>query len=116
MVVLFGLFLCYEAYSLWVPLEDWALPSWRKAYSLTLEISMGFIIVFGFVMMLPQLIINYKLKSVDHLPAKALFYRFISAIIDDIFVFMIDLPLLQRLRSFDDGTLFSMQMSSSSST
>jgi hypothetical protein len=65
-----------------------------------------FILVFGFVMMTPQLYINYKLKSVDHLPWKTLIYRFIYSIIDDIFVFMIDLPWLQRMFSFRDGNLF----------
>jgi hypothetical protein len=65
-----------------------------------------FIFVLGFVMMTPQLYINYKLKSVDHLPWKTLIYRFISTIIDDIFVFLIDLPYLQRMFSFRDGTLF----------
>lgn len=64
-----------------------------------------FILVFGFVMMTPQLYINYKLKSVDHLPWKTLIYRFIYTIIDDIFVFMIDLPWLQRMFSFRDGKL-----------
>lgn len=64
-----------------------------------------FIFVLGFVMMTPQLYINYKLKSVDHLPWKTLIYRFISTIIDDIFVFMIDLPWLQRMFSFRDGNL-----------
>lgn len=29
----------------------------------------------GFVLMTPQLYINYKLKSVDHLPWRALIYR-----------------------------------------
>lgn len=62
-----------------------------------------FIFVLGFVMMTPQLYINYKLKSVDHLPWKTLIYRFISTIIDDIFVFMIELPWLQRMFSFRDG-------------
>jgi hypothetical protein len=65
-----------------------------------------FILVFGFVMMTPQLYINYKLKSVDHLPWKTLIYRFIYTIIDDIFVFMIDLPWLQRMFSFRDGKFF----------
>jgi len=31
----------------------------------------------GFIRMTPQLYINYKLKSVDHLPWRTLIYRFI---------------------------------------
>jgi len=56
-------------------------------------------------MLTPQLYLNYKLKSVDHLPWKTLIYRFIYTIIDDIFVFMIDLPWLQRMFSFRDGIM-----------
>lgn len=54
--------------------------------------------------MTPQLYINYKLKSVDHLPWKTLIYRFIATIIDDIFVFMVDVPAMTRAFSFRDGT------------
>jgi hypothetical protein len=79
------------------------IPSLKQAYSFILESLVMFIFVLGFVMMTPQLYINYKLKSVDHLPWKTLIYRFISTIIDDIFVFMIDLPWLQRMFSFRDG-------------
>jgi hypothetical protein len=32
----------------------------------------GFVYAFGFVMMTPQLYINYKLKSVAHMPWKAM--------------------------------------------
>lgn len=81
-------------------------PTVRKVYMFLLESSVLFILVFGFVMMTPQLYINYKLKSVDHLPWKTLIYRFIYTIIDDIFVFMIDLPWLQRMFSFRDGIIF----------
>lgn len=81
------------------------LPSLKQIYSFVLESSVMFIFVLGFVMMTPQLYINYKLKSVDHLPWKTLIYRFISTIIDDIFVFMIELPWLQRMFSFRDGNI-----------
>jgi len=57
-------------------------------------------------MMTPQLYINYKLKSVDHLPWKTLIYRFISTIIDDIFVFMVSVPWLQRVFCFRDDIIF----------
>lgn len=44
----------------------------------------GFIYVFGFVMMTPQLFINYKLKSVAHLPWRAMIYKSINTFIDDV--------------------------------
>ena len=39
-------------------------------YSWIISSLVGFIYAFGFVMMTPQLFINYKLKSVAHLPWK----------------------------------------------
>ena len=84
------------------------LPSLPRFYSLFLESSVVFIGVFGFVMMLPQLYINYELKSVDHLPWKTFVYRFISTIIDDIFVFMVTVPTIQICLSFRDGTFLSL--------
>ena len=35
--------------------------------------------------MTPQLFINWKLKSVAHMPWSVLFYRFFNTIIDDLF-------------------------------
>ena len=40
---------------------------------------------FGFVMMMPQLFINYKLKSVAHLPWRAFMYKAFNTFIDDAF-------------------------------
>lgn len=102
--VLFLVFLAYKVYSFWASEAELKVPTLREGYSLGLNLSVGFIMVFGFVLMTPQLYINYKLKSVDHLPWKTLIYRFISTIIDDIFVFMIDIPTMQRVFSFRDGT------------
>lgn len=92
-----------KAYVGYESMEMFVWPSLYQVYMFALESSVMFILVFGFVMMTPQLYINYKLKSVDHLPWKTLIYRFIYTIIDDIFVFMIDLPWLQRAFSFRDG-------------
>lgn len=89
------------------------MPSLHTVYLFVLENAVFFIFIFGFVMMTPQLYLNYKLKSVEHLPWKTLIYRFISTIIDDIFVFMIDIPWLQRMFSFRDGNHPYTQTSSS---
>ncbi len=37
------------------------------------------------VQLIPQLIINYKLKSVAHLPIKAMIYKTLSTVVDDFF-------------------------------
>lgn len=60
----------------------------------------------GFIMMCPQLFINYKLKSVAHLPWRQMTYKFLNTIIDDLFAFVIKMPILHRLSVFRDGELF----------
>ena len=54
-------------------------------------------------MMTPQLFINYKLKSVAHLPWRMLTYKALNTFIDDIFAFVIKMPTLYRLGCFRDG-------------
>lgn len=57
-------------------------------------------------MMTPQLFINYKLKSVAHLPWRMLTYKFLNTFIDDIFAFVIKMPLMYRLGCFRDDIIF----------
>ena len=44
-------------------------------YSFVLGSCYGFLLTFGFIMMTPQLFINYKLKSVAHLPWRMMTYK-----------------------------------------
>uniref|UniRef100_A0A161WQE3 Uncharacterized protein n=1 Tax=Daucus carota subsp. sativus TaxID=79200 RepID=A0A161WQE3_DAUCS len=60
----------------------------------------------GFIMMCPQLFINYKLQSVAHLPWRQMTYKFLNTIIDDLFAFVIKMPLLHRLSVFRDDVIF----------
>jgi hypothetical protein len=87
----------------------WALHSRgyvvRNYYSFLLETSVAFIAIFGFIMMTPQLYINYKLKSIEHLNWRGLVYRFINTLLDDLFAFMVAMPTLRRLMYFRDGKL-----------
>lgn len=46
--------------------------------------------------MIPGLYINYKLKSVAHMPARTLVYKFLNTIVDDFFSFVVTMPLLHR--------------------
>ncbi|KAJ9585307.1 hypothetical protein L9F63_002892, partial [Diploptera punctata] len=78
----------------------------RGWYSFVLNMLYGFlltfgisiilmsIVVYGFIMMTPQLFINYKLKS------------FLNTFIDDIFAFVIKMPTLYRLGCFRDDIVF----------
>lgn len=65
-----------------------------------------FLFYAGFIMMCPQLFINYKLQSVAHLPWRQMTYKFLNTIIDDLFAFVIKMPMLHRLSVFRDGELF----------
>lgn len=93
--------------------RNYAIKDW---YNFLLETAVAFIAVFGFIMMTPQLYINYCLKSVEHLNWRGLIYRFINTLLDDLFAFMVTMPNLRRLMYFRDGNPDPMQTSSSSST
>lgn len=60
----------------------------------------------GFIMMTPQLFINYKLKSVAHLPWRMLTYKALNTFIDDIFAFVIKMPTMYRLGCLRDDVIF----------
>ncbi|XP_011305011.1 cleft lip and palate transmembrane protein 1 homolog [Fopius arisanus] len=75
-------------------------------YSWVLNMLYGFLLTFGFIMMTPQLFINYKLKSVAHLPWRMMSYKFLNTFIDDIFAFVIKMPTLYRLGCFRDDIVF----------
>jgi hypothetical protein len=56
--------------------------------------------------MTPQLYINYRLKSVAHLPWRFLCYRFTNTFIDDLFAFVIKMPTMHRISCFRDDIVF----------
>jgi len=56
--------------------------------------------------MLPQLFINYKLKSVAHLPWKAFMYKAFNTFIDDVFAFLFHMPTTHRIACFRDDIVF----------
>ena len=62
--------------------------------------------VFGFIAMTPQLYINYRLKSVAHLPWKAFMYKAFNTFIDDVFAFAIAMPTIHRLACLRDDLVF----------
>ena len=57
--------------------------------------------------MTPQLFINYKLKSVAHLPWRMLTYKALNTFIDDMFAFVIKMPTMYRIGCFRDGEFVS---------
>jgi hypothetical protein len=66
----------------------------------------GFVYTFGFISMTPQLFINYKLKSVAHMPWKTFMYKALNTFIDDLFAFVIKMPWLHRLACLRDDAIF----------
>lgn len=97
--VCFPLLACYCAYALlYLEHKGW--------YSFVLDLLYGYLLTFGFIMMTPQLFINYKLKSVAHLPWRMLTYKFLNTFIDDMFAFVIKMPTMYRLGCFRDDIIF----------
>ena len=69
-------------------------------YSWFITTASSFVYAIGFVLMTPQLFLNYKLKSVAHLPWRVLGYRFVNTFIDDLFAFIIRMPTMARMSCF----------------
>jgi len=75
-------------------------------YSWILNTLVGFIYMFGFATMTPQLYINYRLKSVAHLNWRTMTYKSINTFIDDLFAFVIKMPIMHRLACLRDDVIF----------
>ncbi|KAL1711746.1 cleft lip and palate transmembrane protein 1-domain-containing protein [Schizophyllum commune] len=78
----------------------------RGWYSFIISTLTSYVYMFGFAQLVPQLIINYKLKSVAHMPIKAMVYKTLSTVVDDFFAFCIKMPILHRLACFRDDVVF----------
>lgn len=78
----------------------------KSWYSYVITTLVGSVYAYGFLMMVPSLYINYRLKSVAHMPAKAMMYKFLNTFIDDLFAFTIKMPFLHRLATFRDDVIF----------
>lgn len=62
--------------------------------------------LFGFILLTPQVYLNYKLKSVQHMPFKALTFKFLNTIIDDLYAFAVKTPTMYRIFCFKDDVIF----------
>jgi len=98
-VVAVPLLLAYAAYSVTYQTHK----SW---YSFVIATLVGSVYAYGFLMMVPSLYINYRLKSVAHMPARAMTYKFLNTFIDDLFAFTIKMPTLHRLATLRDDVIF----------
>ncbi|KII95289.1 hypothetical protein PLICRDRAFT_128949 [Plicaturopsis crispa FD-325 SS-3] len=95
-------FPCLAGYTIYSLLYE----THRGWYSFVISTLTSFVYMFGFAQLIPQLIINYKLKSVAHMPMKAMIYKTLSTVVDDLFAFCIKMPFLHRLACFRDDVVF----------
>ncbi|KAF7897740.1 uncharacterized protein EAF01_008706 [Botrytis porri] len=93
------LLVAYGAYSL-------KYESHKSWYSFVIATLVGSVYAYGFLMMVPSLYINYRLKSVAHMPGRAMMYKFLNTFIDDLFAFTIKMPTLHRLATLRDDVIF----------
>lgn len=75
-------------------------------YSWVVTSASSAVYALGFVLMTPQLFLNYKLKSVAHLPWRVLVYKSLNTFIDDLFSFIIRMPTMARISCFRDDVVF----------
>ncbi|KAJ5809281.1 Cleft lip and palate transmembrane 1 [Penicillium pulvis] len=98
-IVAVPLLLAYAGYSL-------VYNTHKSWYSYIIETLVGSVYAYGFLMMVPSLYINYRLKSVAHMPGKAMAYKFLNTFIDDLFAFTVKMPWLHRLATLRDDVIF----------
>ncbi|CAH2050127.1 unnamed protein product, partial [Iphiclides podalirius] len=75
-------------------------------YSWALHSTVNGVYAFGFLFMLPQLFVNYRLRSVAALPWRAFMYKAFNTFIDDVFAFIITMPTAHRVACFRDDLVF----------
>lgn len=83
----------------------------KSWYSWSINSLVNGVYTFGFLFMLPQLFVNYKLKSVAHMPWRAFMYKAFNTFIDDVFAFIITMPTAHRIACFRDDIVFVIYLS-----
>src|ERR1700722_2898356 len=73
-IVAIPLLLAYAIYSV-------VYDSHKSWYSFVITTLVGSVYAYGFLMMVPSLYINYRLKSVAHMPARTMMYKFLNTLI-----------------------------------
>jgi len=98
-LVLYPLVVGWAIYSLYTqPHRTW--------WSWFISSAANGVYAFGFLMMTPQIFINYKLKSVAHMPWRAMTYKVFNTFIDDLFAWIIEMPTVHRLATLRDDLIF----------
>ena len=79
---------------------------YESLYSWAISNLANAVYTFGFISLCPQLYVNYRMKSVAHLPAKVFLYKIFNTFVDDVFAFMIQSPLKHKLMTLRDDIVF----------
>ncbi len=81
-IVLYPLSAAWGVYCLY----NYRYSSWWSWFISSLA---DFAYTFGFINMMPQIFVNYKMKSVAHMPWRVLVYKAFNTFIDDFFAFFL---------------------------
>jgi len=104
-------YLSYLLYPLWLGDAIYSIYSLlyqphRSWYSWTLNSLVNGVYAFGFLFSLPQLFVNYKLKSVAAFPWRAFKYKASNTFIHVFLAFIITTPTAHRIAYMHDGIVF----------
>lgn len=98
-MLLYPFLFCWSVYALMTY-------EYRSIYSWFISNLANGVYTFGFISMCPQLYVNYRLKSVAHLPWKVFMYKIFNTFVDDAFAWLIEMPLKHRLMTLRDDLVF----------
>ena len=96
----------YLGYRIYYYSDNIVKNNWKSVVIFIIEYIYFLLNVFGFILLTPQIYLNYKLKSVEHLPMKAMTYKFLNTIIDDLYAFAVKTPTMYRIFCFRDDVIF----------
>jgi hypothetical protein len=98
-LVLYPLVVGWSLYAL----QHYVYTSW---YSWLISNLANAVYTFGFIALCPQLYVNYRLKSVAHLPWKVFMYKIFNTFVDDAFAWLIEMPWKHRIMTLRDDVVF----------
>ena len=104
--LLFPIGVFYLGYRIYYYSDNIIKNNWKSVVIFIIEYIYFLLNVFGFILLTPQIYLNYKLKSVEHLPMKAMTYKFLNTIIDDLYAFAVKTPTMYRIFCFRDDVIF----------
>ena len=104
--LLFPIGVIYLGYRIYYYSDNIIKNNWKSIVIFIIEYIYFLLNVFGFILLTPQIYLNYKLKSVEHLPLKAMTYKFLNTIIDDLYAFAVKTPTMYRIFCFRDDVIF----------